>query len=138
MADSEEMRRLILHAADMLDAATVNHDAETAAIAGREGATNDGAVYLMKGRQVAAAITLAETTLRFVAACMGVEEEPAKPVPTVARPLRCKCAVIDAGTNTDPYRKVLGRPDGCPVHDPKTGTLAVARDEHGRFKGGAA
>lgn len=86
MADSEEMRRLILHAADRL---AEEDPAPTFEELLRQMSGHSEAVQrqtqVRRLRSLTAAMVLAESTLRMVAACMGVEEPPGRDAERDAR-----------------------------------------------------
>ena len=81
MADSEEMRNLILHAADRLASEMAAHQ-PTFINAVRTAGYNETPSITKAVLSFTAALSLAESTLRMVAACMGVEAEPAPAVST--------------------------------------------------------
>lgn len=73
MSQTSEMRRLVLHAADMLAKAPTQAVTYAAAANIHESERRD---LVSEARQVAAAMALAEGTLRMVAACMADDEPP--------------------------------------------------------------
>lgn len=76
MADAEELRRLVLHAADRIAEEDPGPAYEHCVRSTSSGDTRAALMHDL--RTLIAAMTLAENTLRMVAACMAVKEpEPA-------------------------------------------------------------